>query len=123
MKTVWGMIILLGLVSCSSSKNEQLTDPVRELIVSRLDIMRHCYVNYAKKTKNYKPFSSNLSFRVNKDGSLSNIRIEGDKKYKRNAYMSKCIAGILKKESLGDALGGKVVDVSQPLTLGLKHKK
>ncbi len=114
------LVLCVGITSCSSTK--ELKDPIRDLMASRLEEMRGCYITYAKKTKNFKPLTANLSFRVEKDGKISTVALEGDKKFQRHAYISKCIAGILSKENLKDSLNGKVVDVNQPLFFTPRQK-
>ncbi len=86
---------------------------LRKILKEYLPQFRHCYQKELESNEAAKGVID-LHFRINADGSVSNINIRG-KRAKFSASGTTCMGGVLKLIDFPKPKGGGVVDVKQPL--------
>lgn len=94
---------------------------LRKILKEYLPQFRHCYQKELENNEGAKGVID-LHFRINPNGSVSNIAIKG-KKARFSAAGSGCMAGVLKLIDFPKPKGGGVVDVKQPLNFFSEQDK
>lgn len=94
---------------------------LRKILKEYLPQFRHCYQKELERNEAAKGVID-LHFRINPNGSVSEIKIKG-KKARFSSAGSGCMAGVLKLIDFPKPKGGGVVDVKQPLNFFSEQDK
>ncbi|TNF25212.1 MAG: hypothetical protein EP319_16695 [Deltaproteobacteria bacterium] len=110
------LVILLTLISCSHSKKQTAPQPdvIRETLINNLPQIRNCYQKGMEASGKKYSATLRLLFLINKDGSVSNVKVEnikGELPKKDN----ECIITELEKIRFPKPKNNGVIEISQPM--------